>query len=114
MKKFLVTYHAPAEAMSQTMNVSPEQQAKGMEMWMNWMKKCGDKMIDMGAPLVNGQQISADGKLNKSNNNVSGYSIIQAENMEDAKALLEGHPHLSGWSKEATIEIHETRAIPGM
>jgi hypothetical protein len=28
--------------------------------------------------------------------------------------LLEGHPHISGWHPEATIEIHETMDLPGM
>ena len=51
MKKFIVIYHAPADAMEQTANTSPEDQAKGMEMWMQWAQKCGDKLVDMGAPL---------------------------------------------------------------
>ncbi len=114
MKKFIVLYHVPKEAMAQTMNLTPEQQAKGMEMWAQWAQKCGNNLHDMGSPLMNGQQLSSDGSTRESAKNVSGYSILQAENMEAAKAMLNGHPHISGWNPDATIEVHETMALPGM
>jgi len=114
MKKFLVTYHAPMDAMAQTANSTPEQQAKGMEAWMQWAQRCGDKLVDMGAPLMNGQSISPDGKSKNSSKEVCGYSILQANNMEEAKALLNGHPHIGGWNPNCTIEVHETMQLPGM
>jgi hypothetical protein len=85
-----------------------------MEAWMQWAQRCGDKLVDMGAPLVNGQQLSNDGSAKNSDKQVCGYSLLQAENMEEAKGLLHGHPHISGWHPDATIEVHETRALPGM
>ena len=114
MKKFLVLYHVPAEAMQQTMNVTPEQQAEGMKAWMQWMQKCGDKLVDIGSPLINGLQINNNGETKNSDKQVAGYSILQAENMEEVKSLLKGHPHLSGWHPGTTIEVHEARALPGM
>lgn len=114
MKKFLVVYHAPKEAMQQMANVTPDQQAEGMKAWMQWMQRVGPNMVDPGSPLINGQQINADGSEKPSSKNVSGYTIVQAENMEAAKALLSGHPHLNGWNKDCTIELHETMQLPGM
>ena len=113
MKKFIVIYHAPVDAMAQTGNSSPEDQAKGMQLWMDWAQKCGSNLVDLGSPLMNGQQLNPDGTSKASSKNVAGYSILQAENMEEAKALLKGHPHL-GWNAGCTIEIHETMPIPGM
>lgn len=113
MKKFIVLYHAPIDAMKQTAKASPEEQAKGMEGWMKWAQKCGDKLVDMGAPLINGQQLSPDGKSKSSDKSVVGYSVLQAGNIEEAKALLTGHPHL-GWNAECAIEVHETMPLPGM
>jgi len=52
MKKFIVLYHAPVDAMKQTAGASSEEQAKGMEAWMQWAKKTGDKLVDLGAPLM--------------------------------------------------------------
>ena len=114
MKKFLVLYKAPLDAMAQTANVTPEQQAKGMEAWMIWAKKCGSKLVDMGSPLVNAHQISPGDKIEISNNHIAGYSILEAENMDGALALLKGHPHIGGWNADAIIEVHESMPIPGM
>ena len=111
MKEFIVTYHAPAELMKST-NSTPEEMKKGMEAWMVWAEKCGDKLVSMGAPLMGGIKLSPDGSSTASNKNVVGYSILQAENMDDAKALMDGHPHL-GWNAACDIEIHETMPLPG-
>ena len=114
MKKFLVTYHAPVSALQQMSNASPEEQAKGMEMWMQWAGRVGNKMVDMGAPLMNGTQLGVGGSSKASDKQVTGFSIIQAESLDEAKALLAGHPHTSGWSPDATIEVHESVPMPGM
>lgn len=113
MKKFVVIYHSTNDAMKQMASASKEEQAKGMEGWMKWAEKCGNKLVDMGAPLMNGQALSTDGKSQNSHKGVNGYSILQAENMKDAIALLQGHPHLAS-NAECSIEVHETMPIPGM
>ncbi len=112
MKKFIVIYHAPAEASMHTNEMTPEQQAEGMEAWMTWAKKCGNNLVDMGSPLANGLSLTSKGS-NTSSKGVTGYSVLQAKDMEAAKALLQGHPHL-GWNAACSIEVHETMAIPGM
>ena len=112
MKKYLVLYTAPIEASQQMAETSPEDQAKGMEAWMEWARRCGEKLVDLGSPLTGGQKLSSGGGSN-SNLNLAGYSVLQAENMDEAKALLQGHPHL-GWNAACTIEVYETMPIPGM
>ena len=112
MKKFIVIYHAPADAQMDTSNLTPEEQAKGMEPWMAWAKSCGDKLIDLGSPLGNGQSLTPTGS-SASTQGVAGYSVLQAANMDEAKALLKGHPHL-GWNAACSIEVHEAMDIPGM
>ena len=113
MKKFVVIYHAPQDAMAQTANQSPEDQAKGMEQWMNWANKVGDKLVDLGQPLMNGQALTPGGNSHSSSANVAGYSILQAESLDEAKRLLLDHPHL-GWSTDCSIEVHEAMPLPGM
>ncbi|MFC2099074.1 hypothetical protein ACFLSP_04940 [Bacteroidota bacterium] len=34
---------------------SAEEKEKGMEEWMAWAVKCGDKLIDFGTPMMGGQ-----------------------------------------------------------
>ena len=113
MKKFMIIYYAPVDAMMQTANATTEEQAKGMEGWKIWAQKCGDKLLDLGNPLMNGQQLTHDGKSKESDKNVTGYSILGAENIEEAKELLKGHPHLA-WNCACSIELYEVMPIPGM
>ena len=110
MKKFVVMYHAPAEAMEKMMDISPEEAKKGMEPWMAWAAKSGSGLVDLGTPLANGQRLTKSGSA-PSERQVSGYSILQAEDMESAKNMLEGHPHLE-WIDGCEIEVHETFPMP--
>jgi hypothetical protein len=113
-KRFLIIYHAPMDAMAQTANASPEQQAAGMALWKAWADKVGSRMADMGAPLINGKSVNPKGSSAPSTKEVAGYSLLDAADWEELMDMLEGHPHISGWHPEATIEIHETILLPGM
>jgi hypothetical protein len=103
MMKFMVLYMAPVAAEVQ-MNVSPEEMKKGMEPWMAWYKKCGKAIVDMGTPLGKGTSFSKKGS-SKSQTQVTGYSIIQAKDIEAVKAMLTDHPHLM--MPKASIEVLE-------
>ena len=111
MTKFVVIYHAPASSWGQMGNATPEDMAEGMKAWMAWAARCGDGLIDMGTPLSGGQKLSKSG-ASPSDKGVLGYSILQAENMEAAQALLDGHPHLE-WDAGCEIEVHESMPPPG-
>jgi len=111
MKKFIVIYHAPMAFSEKMKDTPPEQAKKEMEKWMEWKEKCGDGIIDFGAPLVNGQKITKD-RNSPSDKNVVGYSILQADDMEGVKVMLKDHPHLS-WDSGSEIEVHEVMDMPG-
>jgi len=106
MSKFLVIYHAPAEAMEMMANATEEEKAEGMKPWMAWAEKCGSHLVDLGTPLFGGQQLKPDGTSTSSSREVTGYSMLEAANMDEAKSLLEGHPHLAG-TGGCDIEVHE-------
>lgn len=112
MKKFIVLYHAPQVALDKMESSSPEDMKKGMESWMEWAKKCGDKLVDMGSPLGNGQKVKKGGS-SSSNSDVNGFSVLQAENMDEAVSLLQHHPHLD-WADGCSIEVFEEMPMPGM
>ncbi len=105
MANFMVMYYAPAGAWEQMANMTPEQQQAGMKPWMDWFEKCGSALVDMGAQLGNGQRIAKSG-VTPSTAGIAGYSILQAEDMDAAKKLVEGHPHLD-WTDGCEIEIFE-------
>ena len=106
MKKFLVIYHAPAEAMAQMANATEEQKMEGMKPWFAWKESVGDKLIDFGTPLMPGLQLLPDGTTKTSTKEVTGYSMLQAADMDGAKSLLKNHPHLA-WTGGCDIEVHE-------
>ncbi|OGM32670.1 hypothetical protein A2803_01260 [Candidatus Woesebacteria bacterium RIFCSPHIGHO2_01_FULL_44_21] len=112
MKKFIVIYHAPASAAQKMANVSPEDAKKGMEPWFAWKEKVGSGMVDMGTPLGNGMVVTKDG-THASENEVVGYTILQANSMDEAVEMLKGHPHLD-WVDGCSIEVHESLPLPGM
>jgi hypothetical protein len=113
MKKFVVIYHMNESSMMESAKANPEEAAEGMKAWMTWSEKAGSQLIDFGTPLVGGQRLDKDGGAQASTREVAGYSIVEAEDMEAAKELMKGHPHLA-WSDGCDIEIHETANPPGM
>ncbi len=104
MKKFVLIYHSTPEDMAQFAKASPEQKAEGMKSWFAWKERIGDHLLDFGAPLMGGVRVHADGDTTPSTKEVSGYSVIQANDMAQAKSLIKGHPH-------NVIELHESVAM---
>jgi hypothetical protein len=112
MKRFIVLYHAPAAAAEKMGSVTPEEAKRGMEPWVAWAKKIGSGLVDLGTPLGNGMRVTVAG-VAPSDKEVVGYSILQAESMDEAVAMLKEHPHLE-WADFCSIEVHESMALPGM
>jgi len=110
MKKFVALYYSPKEAMAQMANLTEEDKMKGIEPWMTWKEKCGNQLVDMGAPLAGGQKLDISNSWKSSSSEVSGYSIVQGESLEAVQALFVGHPHLS-WYDGCEIEINEMIAM---
>ena len=113
MKKFMVLYMANGADFERMMKEStPEQQKKGMDAWMKWMGDNKASMVDGGAPLGKSKKIDTKG-ASDTKNDVCGYSIVQAENAEDATKLFgKDHPHLQ--MPGSWVEVIEVMHIPGM
>lgn len=111
IKKYLVIYHSSASAMKKMQSASKEDMQASMGEWMKWSEKCGDQLVDMGAPLTGGLNLAGT-EFTPSKKKVSGYSIVQASTIAGAKKLVKGHPHLT-WAKGCEIEIHEMVSMPG-
>ena len=101
----MVIYYASAEAMAQMQEKTPEEQKENMKPWMEWAERCGEGLVDLGAPLGNGQKVTANGTA-PSEREVAGYSVLQAEDMDGVVAMLADHPHLA-WHAGCEIEVYE-------
>jgi hypothetical protein len=111
MPNYVVLYNAPVSASDQMETNDPEMAAAAMQAWNDWSAKVGAGMVDLGTPLGNGRRVTTEGS-GVADTEVAGYSILKADDIDSAIALLEGHPHLQ--MPGASIEVHETLEIPGM
>jgi hypothetical protein len=111
MPNYLVLYHAPVSASQQMAAASPEQAKAGMDAWMQWAKKAGPAIIDLGKPLGNGAKISGT-SVDASSATIVGYSILHGHSKQAVTRLMQDHPHLRmpGFS----IEVFEALSMPGM
>jgi len=90
--------------------MSPDELSKMMEAWTKWVEKCGEHLLDMGAPLANGKGLDTTGST-ASSSDVCGYSIMQADNVAKIEELLKENPHLN-FGEGSNIEIHEKMPLP--
>ena len=62
--------------------------------WMAWFTKHGDMFVDSGAPFMPGKEVTKLGvkDLPHDKNAITGYSIINAESMEEAVTIVQDCP----------------------
>ena len=63
-----------------------------MEGWMKWAKDNEASIVDLGSPLGKTKRIDAKG-ISDSKNEITAYTIVQAESHEAAAELFANHPH---------------------
>ena len=102
MSKYMVFYNTTSAMREQLDAIPPEQSAAGMQDWLAWAGRVGDRLVDMGSPLEN------DGDADVQ---VSGYSVVEADSQDQLDGLLEGHPHTEAGG---TISTQRFRELPGM
>jgi hypothetical protein len=104
MTKYLLGYHGGG------MPETPEEGDKVMKAWNSWMGTLGKSLVDGGNPAGAAKTVAPNGKVSDGGgaNPLSGYSIIEAKDLDDAVRLSKGCPVLlSGGS----IEVSELIAM---
>jgi hypothetical protein len=106
MKKFVYVYHS-----EMTM---AEREERGMdegvkEQWNKWFGSIGSKMVDGGNPFApNGMAVEKSGESKIENHPASGYSIVNAADMDEAVEMAKGCPVLD--AKGGAVRVYE--ALP--
>ena len=108
MPQYIMIYKGQATDMSE---MTEEQSADVMAKWGAWMEKVGPALSDVGSPFGPGTSLVDDGSTG-SPVSLSGYSIVEAADLESATALADGHPYLSEGSGNYAIEIFEMMPVP--
>jgi len=103
MGKYLFTYHG-GSGMPET----EQEQAKVMAAWGAWFEARGASFTDMGAPTSIVKTVSAAGVTDGADNQVTGYGIVQAADMDAACEIAGGCPVLDDGG---SIQVSETFEI---
>ena len=87
MAKFIFAYHGGSTPST------PEEGEKVMANWRTWMGSIGDAFVDPGAPVGMSKTVSGSGVAdNGGSNPISGYSVVEAADMDAALAMAKGCP----------------------
>lgn len=104
MTKYLLAYHGGS------MPESKEAGEKSMAAWMSWIGSLGASVVDVGNPTTGNSKTVAPGfKLsNGGSTTITGYSVIEAANLDKAVEMTRGCPQLVAGG---TIEVAELSAL---
>jgi hypothetical protein len=108
MPKFMLIYKGEATDVGQ---MSEADAAAVMSGWASWMENVGPALVDVGTPFGTGASVVDDGST-VDPIALSGFSIVEAENLSHAQALANGHPYLSQGEGRYAIEIYEMMPVP--
>ena len=115
MKRFLVTYLAPASVIDDWKRTEPERRKDAEEKmqgeWRKWMGDHTKMFVDRGAGVGKTKCVTAQG-TSDTRNDIMLYAIVEAESHEAAAMAFEDHPHLQ--IPQSSIEVMEIHPLPGM
>jgi hypothetical protein len=86
MAKFVYVYTGgqPAE--------TAEAQAQSMEAWTSWFGELGSAVVEIGNPFGAASTVTSGGASAGGASKLTGYSVIEAETLEDAAAKAASCP----------------------
>jgi hypothetical protein len=103
MSKYIFLYRGPATPMS---DFTAEQQAEQMEAWGQWIGRLGTSLSDVGTPFGERTSLADDGS-SRAPGDLNGYSIVEADSLDGAKALADKHPFLTEGKGRFSVEVFE-------
>ena len=103
MSKYIFLYRGPAPPMS---DFTPEQQAEQMDAWGQWIGRLGTSLTDVGTPFGERTSLADDGS-SAAPGDLNGYSIVEADSLDSAKALADKHPFLAEGKGRFSVDVFE-------
>jgi uncharacterized protein (TIGR03083 family) len=110
MSRYIVLYRAPLGAVERLAQATPQDAALSAQHWADWAQRLGGGLLDPGRPLGNAVKVTPSGAV-ATETDVTGMSILAADSMDGALAMVEGHHHLQ-WSEGSEILVLEELPIP--
>lgn len=103
MPKFVFAYHGGS------MRETPEEVVKEMERWQAWLGGMGNDALDFGNPVGPSKTVAANGVSDDGGANpLSGYSLVNAPDMDAAIEMAKGCPALQSGG---AVEVAEAMVL---
>lgn len=116
MKKFLAIYYGSPASMEKWASLNEaaklDRQKEGIKAWSNWGEKNSKLIKDIGSPLGKTKKVNNEG-VSDTKNQLTAYTIVEAETHEEAAKLFTSHPHFSIFPGDS-IEVMECLPLPKM
>ena len=97
---FIYLYRGPAPPMSE---LTAEQAAARMAAFGAWMEKVGPALVDVGSPFGTSASVRDDG-TEGTPGDLTGYTIVEANDLDAAKALTDDLPFLADQTGNRAVE----------
>ncbi len=98
MGQYVVIYKGGA------MGETPAAQEASMNAWMAWFGSLGDSVVQMGSPFGESVAVAGDATTSPTTSGLTGYSIVQAEDLAAASKLVAECPN---FAEGGTLELFE-------
>jgi hypothetical protein len=103
MSKYIYLYRGPATPMD---NLTEQQRGEQMEAWGQWITRLGPSLTDVGTPFGARAAVADDGS-SPAPADLNGYSIVEADSLDAARALADKHPFLAEGKGRFSVEVFE-------
>jgi hypothetical protein len=102
MAKFVLAYQGGSMA------ATPQEQEDAMQAWGAWFGTLGPAVLDMGNPFGASGAVRSDGSTGPATAGLTGYSIIEADDLELASKLASTCPVLASGG---SVDVYEAVAM---
>lgn len=102
MSNYIIAYRGSKKP------ATPEDGQAQMARWQAWVADLGDAMVNPGTPCMNSKTVSANSVVDSDPETaLTGYSIVEAQNMEAALEMAKSCPFL----EMGTLEVAEQMSM---
>lgn len=105
MTNYVLTYHGEAQ-----MPTDPAEIQETMEQWGQWYGMIGDRLVDGGSPFARHWGVGPDGSAVDAPAALSGYTVVQAADQDEAIEIAKGCPVLANGH---TVQVSESLDMSG-
>jgi hypothetical protein len=103
MSNYLLAYRGGGMAETE------EARQAAMAAWGAWFGQLGSAIVDAGNPFAGSSTVSSDGSVGQGNGSgLTGYSVVQADDLGAATELAKGCPILKDGG---SVDVYETLPV---